>query len=136
MSAFGREGTAVLVSYRDPHLLQTLQVYRDVVQYLKEYRADERSMTGSIIGAISVLDTPMTPLMYGRFCLSGYMTDYSEEDMQKERDEVLNITPEDIRALAPMMEAVLKDPALCVVGTESKITEHKELFKNIAPLIS
>ena len=54
--------------------------------------------------------------------------------MQKERDEILNATCEQIRALASQIRAVLDQQNLCVIGNEQKIRESKELFERIAPL--
>ena len=54
--------------------------------------------------------------------------------MQRERDEVLNATPEQIRALAPLMRAILADDCICVIGNEEKIKDSKELFGTIRML--
>ena len=58
----------------------------------------------------------------------------TEEEVQKERDEILNATCEQIRALASQIRAVLDQQNLCVIGNEQKIRESKELFERIAPL--
>ena len=55
--------------------------------------------------------------------------------MQKERDEILNATDEDIRALAPLIEAVLSDQQICVVGSETAIKKESGLLMEIVPLI-
>ena len=54
--------------------------------------------------------------------------------LQKERDEVLGATVEDIRALSGMVKAVLDDGYFCVVGNEDKINEVKDMFDVIEPL--
>ena len=60
-----------------------------------------------------------------------YMNQVSEEMIRKERAEVLDATEEDIRALAEIVEAVLKNNYFCVIGSEEKIEEQKELFMEI-----
>ena len=52
----------------------------------------------------------------------------TEEQLQKERDEVLRATQEDIRALAPIAEAILASDCICVIGGEDKITEEQDMF--------
>ena len=81
MSGFRRNGEAFLVSYRDPHLKETLDVYRGVPKYLQNFQADEREMTKYIIGAISAKDVPMTPQMKGSISTSAYFMGVTEEMM-------------------------------------------------------
>lgn len=128
MSGFGRSGEGYLVSYRDPNLRETNQVYEGVVDYLRRFEADERDMTKFVIGTISDLDTPLTPSIRGSRGLSAYLSGVTQEMLQKERDQVLSATVEDIRALADIVKAVLDTGAFCVVGNEDKIEGAKDLF--------
>ncbi len=134
MCSFSRRGDAFFVSYRDPHLSATNQIYEGIPAYLREFDADEREMTKYIIGAIGDLDVPLTPSMKGARALNAYFGGITEADLQQERDEVLAAAPEDIRALAPLVQAVLDADAICVVGNEEKIKEAGELFGSIRPL--
>ncbi len=134
MSAFGRSGDSYFVSYRDPHLKQTNEVYEGIPAYLEQFDADEREMTKYIIGTVSDLDVPLNPSAKGSRSLNAYFSGITEEEMQRERDEVLNATPEQIRALAPLMRAILADDCICVIGNEEKIKDSKELFGTIRML--
>ena len=131
MSAFGRSGDSYFVSYRDPHLRVTNEVYEGVPAYLEQFDADEREMTKYIIGTVSDLDVPMNPAAQGSRSLNAYFSGITVEELQQERDEILNATPEQIRALAPLMRAILEDECICVIGNEEKIKEAKELFGTI-----
>ena len=91
-------------------------------------------MTKSVIGAISELDTPLTPLREGLKGLSVYFSKVRDEDMQKERKEILETTDEDIRALAPLLEAVLNDKLICTIGNEDMVEKDKALFNKVLPL--
>ncbi|MCM1144801.1 MAG: insulinase family protein [Blautia sp.] len=128
MCHFGKSGQSFFVSYRDPNLEKTIEVYEKAADYIGSFEADERTMTQYIIGAISELDMPMTPSAKGTYSLAGYMTHYSYEQVQKERDELLAATPETIRGLAEYIRAFMEDDCLCVVGNEEKIAKEKELF--------
>ena len=55
---------------------------------------------------------------------------------QKERDEILSATEKDIQKIAPLIEAVLSNDAICVVGSEPAIEKERELFDTVLPLIS
>jgi hypothetical protein len=131
----GVDGDAYFTSYRDPNLKETNEVYENVVEYVKNFDADERDITKYIIGTFSTLDTPLTPQAKGKRSLSMYLGKISEADLQKERDQVLNVSVEDIRACYKMVEAVLAAGNICVIGNESKINENKDLFKEIKSLI-
>lgn len=134
MSGFSKNGDGYFVSYRDPHLSKTVDIYEGIPEYLENFRADERTMSQYIIGAISALDTPLTPQGKALRSLISYMTGQDEEFYQKERDELLAATPEVIRSLAGHCRAILKDKALCVVGADNKIEENKEIFGKTEPL--
>ncbi|MBQ6590497.1 MAG: insulinase family protein [Lachnospiraceae bacterium] len=135
MSSFTRDGSAFLVSYRDPHLRRTIRTFEEAADFLRSFDADERTMTKYIIGAVSALDQPMTPYVYGRYSLSSYLTGLTDEKIQKERDQVLDATPADIRAMAPYLDAVMAEDCICVVGSDAKIRENKELFGEIRKLV-
>ena len=60
----------------------------------------------------------------------------TEEMAQKERDEILKASETDIQELAPLIEAILDNDAVCVVGSEPAIEKEKELFDTVLPLIS
>ena len=131
---FQREGDGYFASYRDPNLSATINVYRKAADFLENYDAEEREVTKTIIGTISGMDTPLTPNMKGRRSLTGYMSGLTVETLQKERDQVLGCSQEDIRALAPVMRAIAESGNLCVIGNEKHIEEEKELFATIKPL--
>ncbi len=128
MSSFMRNGDCFFVSYRDPNLQKTVEVYENTGAYLRNFVADERTLTQYIIGTISELDAPLSPAAYGAFCLSAYLSDVTDEMLQKDRDEVLNVTEQDIRKLAEYVDAFLEENCICVVGTAPKIEESKDLF--------
>lgn len=135
MNTFLRSGESYFVSYRDPNLSDTLDVYDRIPEYIKSFSPDERDMTMYIIGTFSALDTPMNPEAKGSRSLSAYLEGITYEQIQKERNEILNAQPEDIRRLADLVEAVLKKDSICVIGNENMIKESAGLFENVEKLI-
>ena len=131
MSNFNRIGEGYFVSYRDPNLKRTIEVYEGIVDYLKNFTVSERDMTKYIIGTISNIDQPMTPATKGERSMNLYMNKVSADMIREERSQILDATQDDIRALYRVVEAVLKADQLCVVGSEDKIEENKELFKTV-----
>ena len=131
MSSFNRIGEGYFVSYRDPNLKRTIDVYEGVVDYLENFTVSDRDMTKYIIGTISNIDQPMTPATKGERSMNLYMNKVSAEMIKKERAQILDASQEDIRALAKVAKAVLAADQLCVIGGEEKIEEDKELFGDV-----
>jgi Zn-dependent M16 (insulinase) family peptidase len=133
-TSFSRLGDMVFVSYRDPNLSETIKVFEETGDYLRNFEADDRDMTKYIIGTISGMDTPLTPSQRGLRGLNCYLSGITYEDLQKIRDGVLDATVEDIRALAAPVDGAMEQGYLCVVGNESVIEKNKELFTEIGAL--
>ena len=136
MSGFRRSGESYFVSYRDPHLRRTLEVYQGVPEYVRTFQADERELTKYIIGTISGKDVPRTPQSQGALGRMAYFRGLTVEMLQKERNQILDATVEDIHALAPLIEAILADDQICVVGSESAVEKAKDVFMETKPLVS
>lgn len=134
MSGFGRSGEGYLVSYRDPNLKETNDIYEGIPAYLEAFDPDERDMTKYVIGTISNLDAQLTPSVKGSRGLSAYLSGVTEEMMQTERDQILGAAKEDIRALAAQVRAVLATGSFCVVGNEEKIEANRGMFGEVSSL--
>ncbi|MCC8150656.1 MAG: insulinase family protein [Lachnospiraceae bacterium] len=129
-----RTGDVAFYSYRDPNLSKTLEVYRGVADYLRSFDVDERDMTRYVIGAFSEMDAPLTPSSMGRRSLTAYLSGTAYEMLQQERDEVLTADQKAIRGLAPLMDAVLEDAYICVIGNEEKLREEAGIFDSLEAL--
>ena len=134
MSGFSRNGDSYLSSYRDPNLRKTNEVFEGIPAYLHTFDVDERDMTKFIIGTVSALDAPLPPATKGVRSMSAYLSGLTDEDVQKERDEVLQATPEDIRALEPLVAHVLAEDCLCVIGNEDTLTKNEDMFLHLEDL--
>ena len=131
MSNFNRLGEGYLISYRDPNLERTMEVYEGVVDYLKNFTVDERDMNKYIIGTMSNIDRPMNPAAKGDRSMNLYMNHVSAEMIRKERADILNAQQEDIRKLAKVLDAMLAAKQICVIGSEEKIEAQKEMFDEV-----
>ena len=134
MCAFNMGGSSTLVSYRDPNVGKTLEVYRGIPEYLRNLEIDPDEMDGYVIGTSGQLDHPLPPSARGAQSMTAFMNRITEEMLQKERDEVLATDAAALRALAGHVEALLECEQICVVGGEAKIEEEKELFGTIEVL--
>lgn len=132
MSNFNRIGEGYFVSYRDPNLRRTVEVYEGVVDYLKNFTVSERDMTKYIIGTMSNIDQPMTPVTKGERSMHLYMNKVTADMIREERSQILDASQDDIRALSRVAEAVLKAGQFCVIGSEDKIEECRDMFGAVA----
>ena len=130
----GRDGNVFVGSYRDPNLMESLNVYDGTPEYLKNFDVDDREMRKYIIGTISRLDTPYTNATKGEIATARYLRHIKQEDLQRERTEILNANKQDIKDASQLMQDVLQKNYIAVLGNEDKITEHKEVFDHLINL--
>lgn len=123
-----RNGDVILLSYRDPNLEKTNEVYLNAADYLANFNVDERDMRKFIIGTISGMDTPLNPSDISGREMSLYLTGVDYDTLKKERMDVLNTTAEDIRKLAENVRTAMNQNNICVIGTTTAIEANKELF--------
>ena len=117
-------------SYRDPNLSETFQVYNDMHNYIRDFNVNEREMRKYIIGTISNMDIPLSPSMKGDKAIARYISGITMNELQKERTEVLNTTPEDIRGYSELLRKAMQEDYLCVLGNEGKIQKNREYFNS------
>ena len=134
MNNYARNGFGYLVSYRDPNLKRTFEVYEQAPAFIASFAPDEREMTKYIIGTLSDLDAPLGPAASGKRSMVMYLTGQTQEDLQKARDQILTASAEDIRALSAYVQAIIDEQCLCVIGSEEAINEERGLFGNVFTL--
>ena len=135
MSGSSRNGDFYMVSYRDPNLEKTNDIYEGAADYIRNFNVSRRDMVKFIIGTIGEIDAPLTPSAIGSRSFTHYMCNCTEDMLRKDREEVLDATVESIRELAPHIESAVVQNYLCVVGNQKQINEAADLFDEIKPLI-
>lgn len=131
---FYDNGDMVLCSYRDPNLGHSIDAYNALADYLDDFNVSDREMTKYVIGTLSRIDIPLTPSLRGDKAMNRYFTGTTQEAAQARRDQLLQTTAADIRALAPLIRAVMKDNNVCVMGNEAKIRQEANWFGQLISL--
>lgn len=134
MNGYMRNGDTYFASYRDPNLGRTNEIYNGIPEYIGSFEADEYEMTKYIIGTVSDMDTPMNPSAKGARSMAAYLQGITYEDIQKERDQIIHATSEDIRGLEGMIRSALSDNNFCVIGNEEMLESEKNLFLQLKNL--
>ncbi len=129
------DSSVMLYSYRDPNLKETIEVFNGAGNYLRNFTADEEKMAEYINRALFIVDYPREPIYKGSDSDDMYITGKTQEDIQRYRDEILSTTAEDIRGYADMIDEILKQNNICVIGEETKIKSEKSLFNTIKNLL-
>lgn len=133
-SSFMRTGECYFTSYRDPNLSATNEIFEGIPEYLEHFDVDEHEMTKYIIGTFSALDTPLYPEAKGTRSMTAYLQELPIEALNRNRMQIIEATPADIRAQAGLVRSVLAEGRFCVIGNENKIREESRLFDRIADL--
>ena len=107
-------GIFTLLSYRDPHIEETLKTFDASVQFLQEIKLSKDELTKAIIGAISDFDHYMLPDAKGFASLTRYLTGMTEAKRQQIREEILHTTEKDFHAFAKQLEKVAKHGIIAI----------------------
>ena len=135
MTQFNRNGFMIFSSYRDPNLAETFAVLDETADYVRSFDVSDREMDKFIIGTMSGVDAPLTPQMKGDIAATFHLRGITWEDRQRAREEILTAGQEDVRALAPLVEAAMRENVRCVLGGEEKICANAALFDEIRPAL-
>ncbi|MGL4738630.1 MAG: insulinase family protein [Cellulosilyticaceae bacterium] len=132
--AVGRDGNVVVCSYCDPELEVTLDVFKGIPAFIERLEVEEEELLKYMIGTIGSIDYPMTMEQKSERAIVIDLCGLSEERLQKERLEILEITPEQIKGFAQWFEPLVKEAYLCVIGSEQRLKKNKDLFEKVITL--
>ena len=116
-------GVLTFLSYRDPNLLKTLEAFDETAGFLRDCDLGDDELAKGIIGAIGDMDAYMFPDARGYTSMVHYLTGNTEEDIQRVRDEILSTTAQDFRKFAGVIDEVVKNGLVKVLGSENAIAE-------------
>jgi len=120
-----------LVSYRDPNLTETLDIYDQIADYIENFNVSEKELTKILIGCVGRLDPPMTADRKGSASMVEYLTGKTYELKQKRRDELLSTRLEDIKSFAVLFRKIKESGNICVLGNDEKIKKSKNRFDHL-----
>lgn len=128
---FEMNGLGVFASYRDPKLKESLQAYQGLAAWLREADFTERELDKYVIGTISGMDVPLTNSMRLDTAVNIFLKQVSDSRRQQTRDEVLQVTNKDLQDLGQVVEDMLSDGYICVVGGKQIIEGNSSLFNKV-----
>ena len=134
-SVFARTGYGSIISYRDPNLQETIQVYENIVHFVRDFDVNEREMQEYIIGTMNHFDAPMSIASRINMLNLYAFSNISEEERNELRQQMITTTKEDIRALASDMQYMIEHAKICVCGNQDVIKQNKH-FEVIEDVLS
>jgi len=123
------------LSYRDPNLSKTLDVYDEAADALlaaaDELEKDPDALATAIIGACGDLDKALSPDQKGWTAFERHLVNESPEYRQQYRDEILNTKPDDFRAFAERLRN-MKDPSIAVISSKAAFEDAAKAGKEMS----
>jgi len=116
-------GRMVFMSYRDPNLQKTLDIYDKAPEALLDHSPSKEDILQDIIGTVADLDKPMAPDSKGYASMVEFLSGESAADRQAYRDGVLNSSAQDYADFGERLKKVSKDGSICVVGSDAAMEE-------------
>lgn len=119
-------GVFSYLSYRDPNLLKTVDIYDGTVDFLRELELDDDSLTKAIIGTIGDVDAYQLPDAKGYSSLMRYLLGVTEEEREKRREEILSIRSKDFHEFADALEAVKQKGVVVAVASADDVAQANQ----------
>ncbi len=131
MSYLSRKGDLGLVSYRDPKLVETYEVYSYIPEFIRNLEMSEDDLREFIIGTLSDYMPLQSEWSKAMSELTARRNGLSYQDKVKEWQAILNAKVDELKNLADHYEVVLTDPAICTVGSEEAIRKNEQIFNKV-----
>ena len=123
-------GIFSFMSYRDPHLAQTLKIFHDAESFITQNEISREEMQKAIISTIGMLDKPLDPAGRGYVSLHRAFAGLNDDMRQKFRDDVLSATPQKMRdLLAGYFSSAGKEAAVAVYSSQEKLQEANDTMR-------
>jgi Zn-dependent M16 (insulinase) family peptidase len=125
MSSFDSSlGLFSFLSYRDPHIVETLQVFKDAQDFYSQNEISAGEMEKAIISTIGMLDKPSDPAGRGHIALMRSFSGINDDMRQKFRNDILSATPRKLKdTLVDYFSKAAKSAAVAVYSAPEKLNE-------------
>lgn len=127
-------GNAVTYSYRDPNLRSTIAAYDGMGDFLRDLALDDEDIKNYIIGSMTRFNPPLTASDINSLVLARRFSGSSEAEIEKRMGQAIETSRDSIMAKADLLDELMKQDYLSVLGSQEKIQAEKELFQVIRPI--
>lgn len=118
-----RSGVFSFLSYRDPNVIKTLDIYDQTGEFLRRLDLSSEELTKSIIGAIGDLDAYQLPDAKGFTSLVRRLSGDTDEKRQAYREQVLGTTQADFQNFGEVLVKAVGAGRVVIMGSADAIQE-------------
>ena len=115
---------AFFYSYRDPNVRNTYAVYRNVVNYIDNFKPTKKEFVNYIIGAVGGISMPSSTVSLIDQWDVNYLINVTKKDKIKLKKEALKTTLKDIKDYKKVFEYMASQNSEYTIGEETKINEY------------
>lgn len=119
----------LLCSYRDPNIETTYKTFNKIPEILQKTKLSQTELKNLIIGTLTKFDTFFNPQVQGNIAFSNYLKGINYEILKQEREDILNLTNDDINLIGNILELALSNAKKCAFGTKKLIEKSHEFQK-------
>lgn len=117
-------GLFSFLSYRDPHIAETLQVFKNAQQFYSRNEISSSEMEKAIISTIGMIDKPSDPSSRGYTSLMRHFAGIEDDMRQKFRNDILSATSRKLKqVLSDYFSNAPKSAAVAVYSAPEKLNE-------------
>ena len=112
----GMGGGMMTYSYRDPSPARSLEVYRNMGNFVRSFAESGEDITGFIISTVSDTEPLASPDQLGAGADRDWFAGFGMEHAKAERQQLLDATTADLGKWCAVLDALREQASVCVVG--------------------
>ncbi|MDM8541390.1 insulinase family protein [Desulfococcaceae bacterium HSG9] len=118
----GSEGVFSLASYRDPHIVNTLDVFAKAADFICSGRYTDEDIKEAVLQVCSVIDKPDTPAAAARKAFYRNLISLSDETREQYKTRLLALTRKDVvRVAQKYFDRQSNAPAIAVIAGKEQL---------------
>ncbi|MCX7982453.1 MAG: insulinase family protein [Syntrophales bacterium] len=120
-------GVFVFLSYRDPHIVRTIGVFRETANVVFGTTPAEEEIEKAIVSTIGAMDRPLDPSGKGYVALTRYLSGLGDDYRQALRESILDLSVHELTTEVRDCWARFQDKmVVAILGSEGKLKEANE----------
>ncbi len=128
-SVLDNYGNLVLYTYRDPNIVETMDVFRGLSEFVRQLSISDEELEQMIIGLFKAY--PMTPSAVASEICYRYLNGFTNEDFKAGAEELKAVTVEDLRKYGDYIDKMMEEEYFVVIGNSGQIHLLEDLFDNL-----
>lgn len=129
---FNPYGNINIYTSQDPQLQNSLTIIREIPRYVAQFDAPPDLMINYKIGALAKFEQSIGlndhPKAIGETLYEYHISGINSDDIKEIRNQIINTTSSDIRALSPILKKVIEERRYSIAGSKSRLLTNNKQF--------